>query len=118
VYAVLLSHGRDGLGEIFARQVRLARGIARFLDAHEGYELIATKEDALEKTHIVVIFQTKDSVVNAELVGRINATRKVYVSGTKWGGEPACRFAVSTWMVDGEGDLEIIRGVLDEVVKE
>ncbi|PQE05814.1 pyridoxal-dependent decarboxylase protein [Rutstroemia sp. NJR-2017a BVV2] len=118
VYAVLLSHGRDGLAEIFARQVRLARGIAGFLEEHEGYELLAQGKGKREDTHVVVIFRARDSLVNEELVGRINRTGKVYVSGTKWGGEQACRFAVGTWMVDGERDLEIIRGVLDEVLKD
>ncbi|KAM3076571.1 hypothetical protein ACMFMG_007377 [Clarireedia jacksonii] len=41
VYAVLLAYGRDGLSDMLVRQVRLARSIARFLDAHEGYERVA-----------------------------------------------------------------------------
>ncbi|PQE33017.1 pyridoxal-dependent decarboxylase protein [Rutstroemia sp. NJR-2017a WRK4] len=121
VYAVLLSYGRDGLAEIFAQQVRLARGIAGFLEGCEGYELLAEGEGGrveIEKIHVVVIFKARDRVVNEELVGRINRTGKVYVSGTKWGGEAACRFAVGTWMVDGEGDLEVIRGVLEGVLRD
>ena len=53
--------------------------------------------------------------MNAELVTKTNNTRKLYVSGTKWEGSPACRFAVSNWQVDVERDIEIIKDVLDEV---
>lgn len=120
VYAVLLAYGREGLGEMFARQVRLARGISKFLDAHVGYELLAKSklenENVIENTHIIVIFRAKNDSTNNELVKRINATRKMYVSGTKWEGRPACRFAVSTWKVEVEKDLQLIQGILDDVL--
>jgi len=122
VYAVLLAYGRDGFAEMLARQVRLARGIARFLDAHDSYELLASPESGDERklydnTHIIVIFRAKDETVNRELVGRINSTRKMYVSGTKWEGRPACRIAVSTWKVDVERDLKLVSGVLQKAVE-
>jgi len=115
VYAVLLSHGSQGLSEMFARQVRLARGISEFLDTHGEYELLAQPqkgENTFQKTHIIVIFRAKDDMINAELVERINGTRKMYVSGTKWDGKPAVRIAVSTWKVDVERDLSLISSVL------
>jgi len=103
---------------MFARQVRLARGIARFLDAHEEYELLASSEHGqYDNTHIIVIFRAKDENVNEKLVGKINGTRKMYVSGTKWEGKPACRIAVSTWKVDVERDLKLVGGVLQDAVK-
>ncbi|KAK6607667.1 pyridoxal-dependent decarboxylase [Botrytis cinerea] len=73
VYAVLLAYGREGLSEMFARQVRLARGISKFLDAHVG---------------------------------------------TKWEGRPACRFAISTWKVEVEKDLQLIQDILDDVLRD
>ncbi|KAF7889727.1 uncharacterized protein EAF02_002142 [Botrytis sinoallii] len=122
VYAVLLAYGREGLSQMFARQVRLARGISKFLDAHVGYELLARgkseNENAIENTHIIVIFRAKDDSTNNELVKRINATRKMYVSGTKWGERPACRFAISTWKVDVEKDLQLIQDILDGVLQD
>ena len=120
VYAVLVAYGRKGMSEMFARQVRLARGIARILDAHDGYELLAKgkfkNESVIENTHIIVIFRAKDESTNNELVKRINTTRKMYVSGTKWGGMAACRIAVSTWKVDVDRDLQLVRNVLDDVL--
>jgi glutamate/tyrosine decarboxylase-like PLP-dependent enzyme len=117
VYAVLLAYGREGLGEMFARQVRLARAVSRFLKSSDDYELLpsSSKEEHLENTHIVVIFRARDEKKNAELVKNINATRKIYVSGTKWEGKPACRIAVSTWKVEVERDLRLVMDVLREV---
>lgn len=106
---------------MFARQVRLARAVSEFLDANERYELLAQGPAPIdelakngqpyENTHIIVLFRAKDAKVNGELVQRINSTRKMYVSGTRWEGNPACRIAVSTWKVDVERDFELIRGV-------
>ncbi|TAQ83149.1 hypothetical protein B7494_g8527 [Chlorociboria aeruginascens] len=105
VYAVLLAYGREGIAQMFARQVRLARGIATFLEAHVEYELLAQERPpsegnstgslpAVENIHIIVIFRAKVDAINERLVKEINATRQIYVSGTKWGGIPACRIAV------------------------
>jgi glutamate/tyrosine decarboxylase-like PLP-dependent enzyme len=122
VYAVLLAYGRDGLAEMFARQVRLARAVSVFLKSSNDYELLpskvddGTKEDHFEDTHIIVIFRAVDEKKNADLVKNINATGKMYVSGTKWEGKPACRIAVSTWKVEVERDLKLVTGVLKEVV--
>lgn len=98
------------------RQIRLAREIARFITSSPDYELLpdGTQEDTI---YIIVLFRAKDDKLNAELVQRINATRKIYVSGTQWNSQPAARFAVATWMVDVERDIKLIKDVLQEVVK-
>lgn len=104
---------------MFARQVRLARGVSKFLSESEEFELLPssrmTGDRAFDDVHIIVIFRAKNEDINANLVKRINATRKVYVSGTKWEGKPACRIAVSTWKVDVDRDLNLIRDVLGSV---
>jgi hypothetical protein len=93
------------------------------LDSSEGYELLAQaptsnheagdESQAFESTHIIVLFRAKDEKINAELVKRINSTRKMYISGTNWDGKPACRVALSTWKVDVERDSKLIREVLE-----
>jgi len=102
---------------MFARQVRLARAISRSLKSSDDYELLpsSSEEKYFENTHIIVIFRARDEKKNAELVKNINATRKIYVSGTKWEGKPACRIAVSTWKVEVERDLRLVADVLREV---
>ncbi|KAG4419415.1 hypothetical protein IFR04_007466 [Cadophora malorum] len=119
VYAVLLAYGRDGFAEMFARQVRLARGVSRFLSESEDFELLATQPNQsgeFDNVHIIVIFRAKNESVNAELVKKINDTRKMYVSGTKWEGKPACRIAVSTWRVDVGRDVRLVEEVLGEIL--
>lgn len=121
VYAVLLAYGREGLSEMFARQVRLARGVSKFLDAHTEYELLAKGkawgERFVENIHIIVIFRAKDQSTNDDLVNRINATRKMYVSGTTWEGKPACRIAISTCKIDVGRDLALIQNILEDVLQ-
>jgi glutamate/tyrosine decarboxylase-like PLP-dependent enzyme len=120
VYATLLSYGRGGYVDMLMRQVRLARRLAGFMFDHEGYELLPKGEDragAVAMTFMVVLFRAKDEAVNKDLVKRINATGKMYVSGTIWEGKPASRIAVSNWRVDVERDVwaveEVLRAVLD-----
>lgn len=115
---MLLAYGLSGMQDMFARQVRLARGIAAFLDKHESFELLAQEKerDGFEAIHIVVLFRAKDDELNAQLVKKINATRKMYVSGTKWEGKPAVRIAVSTWKVEVERDLRVVSEVLGGVL--
>ncbi|CZT00757.1 related to L-2,4-diaminobutyrate decarboxylase [Rhynchosporium agropyri] len=96
VYAVLLAYGREGLAEMFARQVRLAREVSKFLTESNDFELLATQPSQsgnFDDVHIIVIFKAKNERFNVDLVKRINATRKMYVSATKWDGKPACRIA-------------------------
>ncbi|GAB7352205.1 hypothetical protein MBLNU459_g2680t1 [Dothideomycetes sp. NU459] len=121
VYANLVAYGRTGLADMLARQIRLARQIAAFVRAHPAYELLAAgagggAEQRFEDVFIIVLFRARDDRINGELVRRINGGRRIYVSGTSWGGRPACRFAVSNWMADAEQDLEVIKDVLEEVV--
>lgn len=121
---------------MFARQVRLARLIAAFVDQHREYELLpasaaspATEGSAAgggsvksgeglasasqAQTGIIVLFRAANEIVNADLAARINRSGKIMVSGTAWKGRPAVRIAVSTWMVEVKRDLRVVREVLE-----
>ncbi|KAK0616033.1 pyridoxal phosphate-dependent transferase [Bombardia bombarda] len=117
VYAVLLSEGRDGMALILARMVRLARAVAAFVRDSRDYEWLPDEGASLESTHMVVLFRAKDERLNEVLVERINETRRMYVSGTQWKGMKAVRLAVGSWRVDVERDGEVVRGLLEGVVK-
>ena len=71
---------------------------------------------------MVVLFRAKDEGLNEQLKERINATGKMYVSGTMWQGKKAVRCAVSNWRVGGEkaapggGGWRVVEHVLQEVV--
>jgi hypothetical protein len=132
-----MAYGRNGLAEMFTKQVRLARGISEFLNDSPNYTLLAQKPKLaatpgeglvgypdntpkavrFSNTHIIVLFRAAEDEINTDLVKRINATRKMYVSGTKWDGKFACRIAVSTWKVDVERDLKLVTDVLEHAIK-
>jgi len=113
-----MSKGRDGVAQMLAQQVKLARSIAEFVRDSEDYEWLPDQGAALENTHIVVLFRAKDPGINDNLVTRINQTRRMYVSGTKWKGRSACRLAVGSWRVGIARDFAVVKEVLTSVAKE
>ena len=122
VYATLVGYGRTGHVEMLVRQVRLARRVAAFVFDHGGYDLLPgagqeSEEVAVARTFMIVLFRARDESVNAELVKRVNATGRIYVSGTMWEGRPAARIAVSNWRVDVERDVRVVQGVLSAVLE-
>lgn len=122
VYATLVAYGKEGYREMLVRQIRLARAIGALVLDHEAYELLPqsglSRSQILDNIYIIVLFRARNEQLNKELVRRINATSKIYISGTSWEGSPACRFAVSNWQVDVDRDLKIIREVLQTVFSE
>ncbi|KAK0614207.1 pyridoxal phosphate-dependent transferase [Immersiella caudata] len=118
VYAVLLSEGRQGIASMVARMVALARELAAYIRASEDYEWLPDKDAPLENSFMVVLFRAMDPALNEVLVDRINATRKIFVSGTKWKGQKACRIAVSNWRADAAKDLPIVQEVLTSVAQQ
>lgn len=105
------------------RLILHARGIARYIQRHPAYELLPVeKEDEDEETTIrkvfmVVLFRAKEEKVNKSLKESINATGKIYVSGTMWDGREAVRVAVGNWRVEeGEQGWAAVRDVLEEIL--
>ena len=131
VHATLMAYGRSGHVEMLKRQIALARRVTRWLWACEGAVVLPAQEDksgkagskdseaaldeAVRKTFMVVLFRAKDEGLNTVLAKKINASGKMYVTGTKWNGKPAVRMAVSNWMVNVQRDGERVEGVLSEV---
>ncbi|KAI1637014.1 pyridoxal-dependent decarboxylase [Biscogniauxia mediterranea] len=108
-YAVLMSEGKDGLAEMFARMVRLARGIAQAIQESDNYIWLPDESADTEDTHIVVLFRAKNEKLNEVLVKTINESAEWYVSGTKWKGQSACRVAVASWRAHDIDDLELVK---------
>jgi len=123
VYASLAAWGRNGYSDMIVRQVRLARRIAVYIKKSSAFELLAipedanrTKKDEMEHIYNIVLFRAADATLNEQLTQCINATSTVYVSGTRWEGLPATRFAIANWQVDVERDFDVVRGVLEGVL--
>lgn len=117
VYAVLLSEGREGIAAMLSRMVLLAREVSAFVRDSEHYEWLPSEDASLESTFIVVLFRARDAALNEVLVDRINATGRMFVSGTKWDGQKAVRIAVGSWRVDVERDAAAIKEVLTAVAQ-
>ena len=121
VYATLMAYGREGYEDMLKRQIHFARAIAAHLFDHADFELLPkdvySKRASIDKDmFMIVLFKAKNRALNDTLVKRINASRKMYVSGTAWDGSPASRIAVSNWQVDPARDLEIVTAVLQDVL--
>lgn len=122
VYATLIAYGRYGYKEMLERQIRLARAVAAYIHEHPAYELLPESLDCRDRIDqdifIVVLFKAKDASLNMDLVRRINSSAKMYVSGTKWHGQPASRIAVANWQVDPTRDLELVKMILEAILRD
>ncbi|KAK5196130.1 hypothetical protein LTR99_008061 [Exophiala xenobiotica] len=127
VYCTLMAYGREGYVDMLKRQIRLARRVTQWLMRDGRFEVLpssggggggggAGQTEILAKTYIVVLFRVRDQEKNRDFVRRVNATGRIYMSGTVWEGKPAARIAVSNWQADVERDGCLIESVLDEVV--
>ncbi|KAL9596251.1 MAG: hypothetical protein Q9219_005912 [cf. Caloplaca sp. 3 TL-2023] len=122
VYATLVSYGRIGYRDMLQRQVRLARRLASYFSRHGDFDLLpqnrGVQASVDERTYIIVLFRAKDPILNASLVRRLNASSRIYVSGTTWDDNPACRIAVANWQVDIDRDFAIFESVIKQVLEE
>lgn len=116
-YAVLLSEGRPGMASLLSSMTLLSRKVAAFLRDSDHYELLPDEGASLDEVFMIVLFRAKDRELNDKLVGKINETRQMYVSGTSWEGEKAVRMAVSNWMVDVSKDYDIVTSILTHVAE-
>lgn len=141
VYAALIDQGREGYRAMLQRQISLARSIARVLSDNsnypKGFNLELLPPDAsssddralsaddcfhhiVQRTYIIVIFRLMNPGFNKylqDLINRINKTGKIYISSTRFTGQPAARFAVANWQVNVERDIQTITQVLREQLK-
>lgn len=102
---------------MFANMVTLARRIALFIQSSEDYDWLPNAAASIEDTHIIVLFRAKSEDINNDLARRINESRRMYVSGTIWQGQRACRIAVASWRVDIEKDFAIVKDILTSIAR-
>lgn len=120
VYASLLAYGEVEYRNMLHRQIRLARMIYGWIFDHPGYTALpetTSREEMLDLTYMVVLFRAKDGDLNRALEAKINATSRMFVSGTTWAGAPACRIAISNWRVDEKRDFALVTEVLESALR-
>lgn len=121
VYATLIAYGRDAYIDMLQRQIRFARSVAAYIWDHESFELLpqetyTSRDEIYRYIFIIVLFRAKDKVLNEGLVQKINASRRMCVSGSVWQGRTACRIAVANWQVDVDRDIEVVKNVLRNIL--
>jgi glutamate/tyrosine decarboxylase-like PLP-dependent enzyme len=96
VYAALRALGRRGLIELVERCCRGARRFAEGIAAEPGVEVL--NEVVLNQ----VLFRYEDDARTDEALVRVQASGRVWLSGTSWDGRRAIRVSVSNWQTDDE----------------
>jgi len=96
VYAALRALGRRGLVELVERCCRQGRRFAEGIAAEPGVELL--NEVVLNQ----VLFRYEDDARTDEVLARVQASGRVWLSGTSWDGRRAIRVSVSNWQTDDE----------------
>ncbi|CAL8578999.1 hypothetical protein XPA_004763 [Xanthoria parietina] len=122
VYATLISYGRIGYKDMLQRQIRFARRIAWYIHQHRDFDLLPLSlhdETSINQwIYIIVLFRAKEDALNDTLVRRLNASCKMYVSGTTWENQQACRIAAANWQVDPERDSALVQEVFERVLRD
>jgi glutamate/tyrosine decarboxylase-like PLP-dependent enzyme len=102
VYAALRSLGRAGLVELVERSCRQARRFAERVADEPGVELL--NDVVLNQ----VLFRYEDDARTDEVLAEVQASGRIWLSGTVWDGRRAIRVSVSNWQTaDEEIDLAL-----------
>ena len=96
VYAALRALGRRGLVELVERCCRQARRFAEGIAAEPGVEVL--NDVVLNQ----VLFRYEDDARTDEALARVQASGRVWLSGTSWDGRKAIRVSVSNWQTDDD----------------
>jgi aromatic-L-amino-acid decarboxylase len=97
LWMVIRAYGRDGLAELVAGHIDLARRLAALIEAEPGWELVAPVplSTVCFRAHPAgVDDEAALERLNADLVERVNASGLAFVSHTKVSGRYAVRIAI------------------------
>jgi aromatic-L-amino-acid/L-tryptophan decarboxylase len=97
LWFVLRAYGAEGLAEVIAGHIALARELAGWIDEAEGWERLAPvplSTVCFRRHPAGVDDEAELDRINAELVERVNAGGAAFVSHTQVGGRYAVRMAI------------------------
>jgi aromatic-L-amino-acid decarboxylase len=89
LWAVMRCYGREGLQTLIREHVRLARLFASWIEAEPGWEISAPYPFS-----VVCFRRDASDEDNEALLGRVNATGEIFISGTRLDGRYVLRLAV------------------------
>ncbi|GAA5953725.1 hypothetical protein JCM3765_006950 [Sporobolomyces pararoseus] len=137
LYCSLLSLGSKGYKSLIRRQISFARKLESYLRSHPAYKVLTPSSSSGESSdpfsyqvYNIVLFKPSSlapikfrlsSPENPDpsttFLAALNESKEIFVTGTSWRGEKAVRIAVSNWMTLETRDLEIVKKVLDRVMR-
>ncbi len=89
LWAVMRCYGREGLQALIREHARLARLFASWVEAEPGWEIAAPYPFS-----VVCFRRDASDEDNEALLGRVNATGEIFMSGTRLDGRYVLRLAV------------------------
>ena len=111
VWMTLKAYGHKGYRDLIDRNCAFASAVAALIQESRDYELLAPVRLN------IVLFRAKNitnAAENAQLIKHINATGKIFITGTIYNGIPALRIAVCNWRTNIEEDLDAVKEALAE----
>jgi len=113
LWFVIRSYGLEGLQELVRKHVRLARELAGWIEAAPGFELMAPVPLGLVcfryRPPEIGVDDPRLDGLNAALLARVNASRRVHLTHTRLGGRYVIRVAVGQWQTEREHVEEVWR---------
>jgi aromatic-L-amino-acid decarboxylase len=98
LWFVIRSYGVEALRELIRKHVRLAGELAGWIEAAPGFELMAPAQLGLVcfryRPSEVAADESRVDELNAALLARVNATRRVHLTHTRLAGRYVIRVAV------------------------
>ena len=109
VWVSLQAYGREGYTELVEANCQFAEAVSKLISEIDAYEVLAP-------VHLnIVLFRGRnivDITEHQKLVAAINATGKIFITGTSWLKQPAMRIAVCNWQTSIELDLSAVKEAL------
>lgn len=114
VYATLRAYGKQGYKKFIEQLIEHTREIANYINNSPHYTLLPVGIN-LNELSTVVLVKAVDSELNDQLKNKINETRQMYASWSKWEGDSAVRIAVCNWQLK-PGDSAHPIAILESLV--
>ncbi len=117
LWFVIRSYGLEGLREVVRKHVRLAGELAEWMKAAPGFELMAPVPLGLVCFRYRPAGMEADDPrlddLNAALLARVNATRRVHLTHTRLGGQYVIRVAIGQRQTE-RSHVEEMWGLIQE----
>jgi glutamate/tyrosine decarboxylase-like PLP-dependent enzyme len=110
LWLAMVAYGRDGFAGIVRANCDQAVDLAQWVRGHDRLELLADP-----KLNVTMFTGPGSDDDNRALLARINATGKLFMTPTIYGGRFGFRAAFSNWRMR-DHDLQIVKDAIDSVV--